>query len=145
MNTRISGFKIPNELFFNVDLTKFIQKKIFSNFGISRYCSQKLYSVHPWESGYNSINFRQDLQLCKVIYKTNFLDPLHVLGASEVSVNLYCNTRTSVLGRLRDYLRLLMKRSVRTTKPFLPSTQKIFRRPLHKKLLVVQSPMIFIL
>ena len=31
-----------------------------------------------------------------------------VLGASEVSANLYCNSRTSVLGRLRDYLRLLM-------------------------------------
>ena len=37
---------------------------------------------------------------------------LTVLGASEVSANLYCNSRTSVLGRLRDYLRLLMKRSV---------------------------------
>ena len=35
-----------------------------------------------------------------------------VLGASEVSTNLYCNSRTTVLGRLRDYLRLLMKRSV---------------------------------
>ena len=29
-----------------------------------------------------------------------------------VSANLYYNSRTSVLGRLRDYLRLLMKRSV---------------------------------
>ena len=37
---------------------------------------------------------------------------LYILGASEVSANLYCNSRTSVLGRLRDYLRLLMKRSV---------------------------------
>ena len=36
----------------------------------------------------------------------------HLLGASEVSANLYCNSRTSVLGRLRDYSRLLMKRSV---------------------------------
>ena len=35
-----------------------------------------------------------------------------LLGASEVSANLHCNLRTSVLGRLRDYLRLLMKRSV---------------------------------
>ena len=35
-----------------------------------------------------------------------------LLGASKVSANLYCNSRTSVLGRLRDYLRLLMKRSV---------------------------------
>ena len=26
-----------------------------------------------------------------------------VLGASEVSAILYCNSRTSVLGRLRDY------------------------------------------
>ena len=31
-----------------------------------------------------------------------------VLGTSEVSANLYCNSRTSVLGRLRDYLRILM-------------------------------------
>ena len=37
-----------------------------------------------------------------------------VLGASEVSANLYCNSRTSVFGRLRDYLRLLMTRSVLT-------------------------------
>ena len=37
---------------------------------------------------------------------------LKVLGASEVSANLYCNSRTSVLGRSGDYLRLLMKRSV---------------------------------
>ena len=42
-----------------------------------------------------------------------YSDPKNqVLGASEVSANLYCNSRTSVLGRLRDYLRLLMKRSV---------------------------------
>ena len=33
---------------------------------------------------------------------------LKVLGASEVSANLYCNSRTSVLGRLSDNLRLLM-------------------------------------
>ena len=39
---------------------------------------------------------------------------LNIKGASEVSVNLYCNSRTSVLGRLRDYLRLLIKRSVVT-------------------------------
>ena len=36
----------------------------------------------------------------------------HILGASEVSANLYCNSRTSVLGRLRDYLRLLMGRTL---------------------------------
>ena len=36
----------------------------------------------------------------------------YILGASEVSVNLYFNSRTSVLERLRDYLRLLMKCSV---------------------------------
>ena len=29
-----------------------------------------------------------------------------VLDASEVNANMYCNSRTSVLGRLRDYLRL---------------------------------------
>ena len=27
-----------------------------------------------------------------------------ILGASEVSANLYCNLRTSVFGRLRDYM-----------------------------------------
>ena len=37
---------------------------------------------------------------------------INILSASEVSANLYCNSLTSVLGRLRDYLRLLMKRSV---------------------------------
>ena len=36
----------------------------------------------------------------------------HLLGASELSGNLYCNSRISVLGRLRDYLRLLIKRAV---------------------------------
>ena len=35
-----------------------------------------------------------------------------VLGVPEVSANLYCNSRTSVLEGLHDYLRLLMKRSV---------------------------------
>ena len=35
-----------------------------------------------------------------------------VLGASEISANLYCNSRTSVLGKLRDYLRLLMGRTL---------------------------------
>ena len=39
--------------------------------------------------------------------------PLYiVLGASEVSANLYCNSRKSVLGRLRDYLQLLMGRTI---------------------------------
>ena len=33
-------------------------------------------------------------------------------GCLRSKRNLYCNSRTSVLGRLRDYLRLLMKRSV---------------------------------
>ena len=37
-----------------------------------------------------------------------------ILGVPEVSANLYCNSHTSVLGRLRDYLRLLMKLSVYT-------------------------------
>ena len=32
---------------------------------------------------------------------TSILLPTMVLGASEVSENLYCNSRTSVLGRLR--------------------------------------------
>ena len=27
----------------------------------------------------------------------------YLLGASEVSANLYCNSRTSVFGRLRDF------------------------------------------
>ena len=35
-----------------------------------------------------------------------------ILGASIVSANLYCNSRTSVLGKLRDYLRLLMWRTL---------------------------------
>ena len=35
-----------------------------------------------------------------------------VLGASEVSANLYCNSRTFVLGRLRDYLLKYINRSV---------------------------------
>ena len=35
-----------------------------------------------------------------------------LLGAPEVSANVYCNSRTSVLGRLRDYLRLLMGRTL---------------------------------
>ena len=39
-------------------------------------------------------------------------DSRYLLGASEVSANLYCNSRTSVLGRLRDYLRLLMGRTL---------------------------------
>ena len=34
--------------------------------------------------------------------------PVYLLCDSEVSANLYCNTRKSLLGRLRDYLRLLM-------------------------------------
>ena len=38
--------------------------------------------------------------------------PRDVLGASEVSANLYCSSRTAVLGRLRDYLRLLMGRTL---------------------------------
>ena len=36
----------------------------------------------------------------------------YLMGASEVSANLYCNSRTSVLGRLRDYLRLFMGRTL---------------------------------
>ena len=43
-----------------------------------------------------------------VLYQICF----YILGASEVSANLYCNSRTSVLGRLRDYLRLLMVRTL---------------------------------
>ena len=35
-----------------------------------------------------------------------------ILGASEVSANLNCNSRTSALGRLRDYLRFLMGRTL---------------------------------
>ena len=41
----------------------------------------------------------------ELLYKMeHYLD---ILGASEVSANLYCNSRTFVLGRLRDYFRLL--------------------------------------
>ena len=35
-----------------------------------------------------------------------------VLGDPEVSANLYCNSRTTVLGRFHDYLRLLMGRTL---------------------------------
>ena len=42
----------------------------------------------------------------------NMINQINILGASEVSANLYCNSRTSVLGRLRDYFQLLMKRFV---------------------------------
>ena len=47
-----------------------------------------------------------------LLHNVKFSDRQHILGASEVSANLYCNSHTSVLGRLRDYLRLHMKRSV---------------------------------
>ena len=50
--------------------------------------------------------------LVRTLVTTPPCAPRHLLGASEVSANLYCNSRTSVLGRLGDYLRLLMKRSV---------------------------------
>ena len=36
----------------------------------------------------------------------------HIQGDPEVSANLYCNSRASVLGRLRDYLRKLMGHAV---------------------------------
>ena len=35
-----------------------------------------------------------------------------VQGDSVVSANLYCNSRISVLGRLHDYMRKYMNRSV---------------------------------
>ena len=56
-----------------------------------------------------------------VILKVNSIHNCrpYVLGASDVNANLYCNSRTSVLRRLRDSLRLLMKRSV--IKQFSPS------------------------
>ena len=53
--------------------------------------------------------------ICQNIINIYFLClswSINTLGASEVSANLYCNSHTSVLGRLRDYLRLLLKRSV---------------------------------
>ena len=37
---------------------------------------------------------------------------INYVHASEVSANLYCNSRTSVFGRLRGYLRLLMGRTL---------------------------------
>ena len=49
----------------------------------------------------------------------------YLLGASEVSANLYCNSRTSVLGSLLDYFRLLMKRSV------VPWEQSIKKHNFH--------------
>ena len=47
------------------------------------------------------------LNICGFVHKC-----MNVLGASEVSANLYCYSRTSVLGGLRDYLRLLMGRTL---------------------------------
>ena len=43
-----------------------------------------------------------------MIWFVYFLFLSSILGDPEVSANLYCNLRTSVLWRLRDYLRLLM-------------------------------------
>ena len=60
--------------------------------------------------------------VCLIVYLATICprssDPIYiVLGASEVSANLYCNSCTSVLGRLHDNLRLLMKHSVYTVCP----------------------------
>ena len=41
-------------------------------------------------------------------WNISILQDSFLLGDPEVSANLYCNSRTSVLWRLRDYLRLLM-------------------------------------
>ena len=43
---------------------------------------------------------------------THLFHESYILGDSELTANLYCNSRTSVLLRLRDYLRLLMGRRV---------------------------------
>ena len=50
---------------------------------------------------------------CRVILHSHSVKLCNILGDPEVSANLYCNSRTSVLWRLRDYLRLLMGRRVR--------------------------------
>ena len=42
---------------------------------------------------------------------------LNILGDPEVSANLFCNSRASVLWRLRDYLRLLMGRTLGSPTP----------------------------
>ena len=54
---------------------------------------------------------------CFILFSTEKFNILYIniLGASEVSANLYYNSRTSVLGRLRDYLRLLMGRTLSNT------------------------------
>ena len=52
------------------------------------------------------------LLTCALISETRVSKPDDLLDASEVSANLYCNSRTSVLGRLRDYLRLLIGRTL---------------------------------
>ena len=59
-----------------------------------------------------------------------------LLGASEVSANLYCNSRTSVLGRSRDYLRLLMKRSVREEMNVLREYNKRGNKENKKKIII---------
>ena len=52
----------------------------------------------------------------KTVYSTTLIKSKQrncdILGASEVSANLYCNSRASVLGRLRDYLWLLIGRTL---------------------------------
>ena len=44
----------------------------------------------------------------QIILFLSFILKKIILGDLEVSANLYCNSRASVLWRLRDYLRLLM-------------------------------------
>ena len=54
------------------------------------------------------------IQNHQAIFRDRLWKNHNLLGASEVSANLYCNSRTSVLERLRDYLRLLMGRTLRS-------------------------------
>ena len=59
------------------------------------------------------LNFLLYIQFWRYSYYYYFTTlGLYILGASEVSANLYCNSRISVLGRLRDYKRLLMGRTL---------------------------------
>ena len=68
--------------------------------------------IAPWKLRfyYNMVRIWPFVQLYKARGLSDNAGIL--LGASEVSANLYCNSRTSVLGRLRDYLRLLMWRTL---------------------------------
>ena len=72
--------------------------------------------ISPYATNSHFSHWTDRLYYCKYFCSTFciyiYINIQYLLGASEVSANLYCNSRSSVLGRLRDHLPLLMKRSV---------------------------------